>query len=260
MLEASNITVRAGGCSIVANVSFKLKRGEIAGLIGPNGAGKSTLLKAVVGAGPLHAGEARLNGQLVSSYPPRERARHMAYLPQERRVEWRLPVRDVVLLGRYPHHAGFGGPTPACREAAARAMAQVGVEALADRPATTLSAGERARVLLARALAVEAPVLLADEPIAALDPRHQIHVMEILRERARAGDGVLVVLHDLPLAARFMDRLILISRGEVAADGAPEAVLSKDNLTSVYGVNALKGSENGEVWVLPWTRTLQEKT
>jgi iron complex transport system ATP-binding protein len=255
MLEATNITVQAGGCSIVANVSFKLNRGEIVGLIGPNGAGKSTLLKAVVGAGPLHGGEAKLDGRAIASYEPRDRARRMAFLPQERRVEWRLPVRDVVLLGRYPHHAGFGGPTPGCRAAAARAMAQVGVEVLADRPATTLSAGERARVLLARALAVEAPLLLADEPIAALDPRHQIHVMEILRDRARAGDGVLVVLHDLALAARFMDRLILLSRGEVAADGPPEAVLSQDNLASVYGVSALRGSENGAVWVLPWTRT-----
>ncbi len=259
MLEAANITVNADGRSIVANASISVKRGEIVGLIGPNGAGKSTLLKAVVGAGPMHGGEARLDGRPVAAYESRERAKRMAFLPQERRVEWRLPVRDVVLLGRYPHHAGFGGPTPACRQAAAQAMAQVGVEALADRAATTLSAGERARVLLARALAVQAPLLLADEPIAALDPRHQIHVMEILRDRARAGDGVLVVLHDLSLAARYMDRLILMSEGGVVADGSPEAVLSQDNLADVYGVKALKGSESGAVWVLPWTLAPQDK-
>ena len=132
--------------------------------------------------------------------PARDRARAVAFLPQDRRVEWRLTARDVVMLGRYPHQAGFGGATPADRDAVARAIAAVEGEALLDRPVAVLSGGERTRILLARALAVEAPILLADEPIAALDPYHQLHVMEILRERSRAGAGVLAVIHDLALA------------------------------------------------------------
>ena len=123
-----------------------------------------------------------------------------------------------------------------------------------DRPVTILSGGERTRILLARALAVEAPILLADEPIAALDPWHQLHVMEILRERARAGAGILVVIHDLALAARFMDRLVLMNAGAIAADGAPSEVLTPDLLARVYRIEAVAGDHAGGHFVLPWTR------
>jgi len=253
-LEAKSITVIAGETKIVSDAALQIGEGEFVGLIGPNGAGKSTLLRAMVGVRPRNAGEVMLDGRPFESFTPRERARRIAFLPQERRVEWRLPVRDVVMLGRYPHHAGFGGPTTADRVAVEQAIAAVDVTGLEDRPAAVLSAGEKARVLLARALAVEAPILIADEPIAALDPYHQLHVMEILRDQARAGRAVLVVLHDLMLASRFMDRLALMSDGKIVAEGTPADVLSDSRLRDVYRVDAIRGVEAGAAWLSPWSR------
>lgn len=235
-LEARNITVTARGRAIVDDADLSVEPGELVGLIGPNGAGKSTLLRALLGITPRAAGSVTLDGQDFGAMPAPLRARAIAFLPQERRVEWRLTARDVVMLGRYPHQAGLGGATEADREAVARAIAAVEGEALLDRPISVLSGGERTRILLARALAVEAPLLLADEPIAALDPYHQLHVMEILRDRARSGLGVLAVIHDLTLAARFMDRLILMNAGQTIANGAPASVLTLQNLADTYRI------------------------
>ncbi|MEZ6030843.1 MAG: ABC transporter ATP-binding protein [Hyphomonadaceae bacterium] len=253
-LEASGITVHAGGRAIVDGAGLTVSSGELVGLIGPNGAGKSTLLRAMLGITPRAAGTVTLDGQDFAAMPAGARARAVAFLPQDRRVEWRLAARDVVMLGRYPHRAGFGGPAQADRDAVARAVAAVEGEALLDRPVSVLSGGERSRILLARALAVEAPLLLADEPVAALDPYHQLHVMEILRARAHAGAGVLAVIHDLALAARFMDRLVLMNAGRVAADGPPAEVLSAGNLAAAYGVSAFSGVHDGAPFTLPWSR------
>jgi iron complex transport system ATP-binding protein len=158
----------------------------------------------------------------------------------------------VVGLGRLPHRRPFGGPTEADRAAIAAALARCDVADFSDRTMGTLSGGERRRVLLARALAVEAPYLLADEPLAALDPLHQIEVMELLRQTARRGAGVVVVLHDLTLATRFCDRLALLDHGRLVAEGAPEAVLDDARLAGVFGVEALRGSHAGEPFLLPW--------
>lgn len=253
-LEARDITVTIKGCRIVDGASMALNSGELVGLIGPNGAGKSTLLKAVLGIRARAGGTVTLDGQDFDALPSRVRAQTTAFLPQERRVEWRLPAHDIVMLGRYPHQSGFGGPTAQDREAVARALEAVDATGIADRPVAVLSGGERTRVLLARALAVEAPLLLVDEPIAALDPYHQLHVMEILQERARAGVGVLAVIHDLSLAMRFMDRLVLLDDGAVAADGKPEDVLSSDMLAAVYRIEAVAGEKDDKRFVLPWSR------
>ena len=253
-LEARAISVTLSGQPIVNGASLSVQSGELVGLIGPNGAGKSTLIKAILGLRPHISGDILLDGVSLLAQPPDIRARNVAYLPQERHVEWRLPAREIVMLGRYPHRARFGGPTADDRAAVMRALDAVDGHALADRPVTILSGGERTRILLARALAVEAPILLADEPIAALDPWHQLHVMEILRERARAGAGILVVIHDLTLAARFMDRLILMNQGAIAADGTPAEVLTPDLLARVYRIKALAGENAGESYVIPWTR------
>jgi iron complex transport system ATP-binding protein len=253
-LEARNIAVAINGASIVANASLSVQFGELVGLIGPNGAGKSTLLKAMLALRPRDTGDVLLDGADFLAQPLQHRARKVAYLPQERHVEWRLPARDIVMLGRYPHRVRFGAPAPDDHAAVARALDAVDGHAIADRPISVLSGGERTRILLARALAVEAPILLADEPITALDPYHQLHVMEILRARTRAGAGILVVLHDLPLAARFMDRLILMHDGQIIADGPPAAVLTPDNLASAYRIEAFTGQNAGDSFVLPWTR------
>ncbi|MEY2756440.1 MAG: iron(III) dicitrate transport ATP-binding protein FecE [Pseudomonadota bacterium] len=235
-LEARSIRVHASGKPIVNTASLSVSSGELVGLIGPNGAGKSTLLKAMLGLRPKISGDILLDGEDFLAQPAHLRARRLAYLPQDRRVEWRLPAADIVMLGRYPHRARFGAPTPEDRAAVARALDAVDGHAFLDRPINVLSGGERTRILLARALAVEAPILLADEPIAALDPYHQLHVMEVLRARAHAGAAVLAVIHDLALAARFTDRIVLMHEGAIAAEGRPGDVLTAANLARIYRI------------------------
>jgi iron complex transport system ATP-binding protein len=253
-LEAKGISVSRHDHRIVADASLSVSSGELVGLIGPNGAGKSTLLKAALGIIPKDAGAVLLDGQDFFGLASRARAQRVSFLPQERRVEWRLPARDVVMLGRYPHHAGFGGSTPEDTAAVDRALEDADCREIADRPVAVLSGGERTRILLARTLAVEAPLLLADEPIAALDPYHQLHVMEILKALTRKGVGVLAIIHDLALAARFMDRIVLMHRGAVVADGAPKDVLKPELLASVYRIEALAGAKGDDAWLLPWSR------
>lgn len=253
-LSVENVVVRAPKRLLLDHVSLTLEPGELVGLIGPNGAGKSTLLRTVIGGLPCSSGCVTLDGAPVGAYSMRMRARALAYLPQDRHIEWPLPARDVVMLGRYPHRRGFAPPSISCVHAVERAMASVDATTLADRDATVLSGGERTRVLLARALAVEAPLLLVDEPVTGLDPYHQLHVMEILRETAHRGTGVLAVLHDLTLAMRYMDRVVLLHDGRVIANGTPADVLTEDNLERVYRVAAIRGRENGGSYLLPWSR------
>ena len=235
-LAAKGLSVLIRDRALVTDASLHIAGGELVGLIGPNGAGKSTLLRALLGIREKSAGDIQLDGRDFLALSGRERASAVAFLPQERRVEWRLPAYDIVMLGRYPHQVGFGGPTREDRAAVERALDAVDGHSLRDRPVAVLSGGERTRILLARALAVEAPILLVDEPIAALDPYHQLHVMEILRERARDGAGVLAVIHDLALAERFMDRLILMDASRIVAEGAPIEVLTAERLAAVYRI------------------------
>ncbi|HSG65829.1 MAG TPA: ABC transporter ATP-binding protein [Gammaproteobacteria bacterium] len=253
-LTAEHIVVRGSGRLLLDDASLALGHGELVGLIGPNGAGKSTLLRAIVGTHARESGRVLLDEKPLESYGARTRARAIAYLPQDRRIEWPLPSRAVVMLGRYPYTRGFGPPDRASEAAVDRALAAVDAMALADRDATVLSGGERTRVLLARALAVEAPLLLADEPVAGLDAYHQLHVMEILRETAHRGTGVLAVLHDLTLAARYLDRVVLLHEGVVVANGPPAEVLTEDNLRRVYRVGALRGQGDDGAFLLPWSR------
>lgn len=252
--EATGISVAIAGCHIVRDVSFSVSSGEFVGLIGPNGAGKSTLVRAALGLVQRSAGAVQIDGEDAARMKPRDRARRIAFLPQDRRVEWRLTAYDIVMLGRYPHHEGFGGPSAADHAAVRRALEAVDATEIADRPVSVMSGGERSRILLARALAVEAPLMFVDEPAAALDPYHQLHVMEILRDRARAGTGVLAVVHDLSLAARYMDRLLLMKSGEMLADGAPGNVLSPERLAAAYRVRAEHGARDGAPFIVPVSR------
>ena len=252
-LEARRITVKVGECPIVSEAGFTLDAGELVGLIGPNGAGKSTLVRALAGV-LRHQGEVLLDGVPESHLSPRQKARALAYLPQERAIEWGITVREVVALGRHPFQRRFARLTEQDHAAIDEALAEVDATSLATRSARVLSGGEKARVLLARALAVGAPLLLADEPFAALDPYHQLHVMEILRARADQGTGVLVVLHEMTLAARFLDHVIVMRAGEIIRDGPPAEVLDAALLESVYGVTPLIGEHEGRRWLLPWSR------
>ncbi|WP_326525236.1 ABC transporter ATP-binding protein [Sphingomonas sp.] len=232
------IDVRLGGRLVLDALSLTLAPGSLVGVIGPNGAGKSTLLRAMTGLVAPDSGGIAIDGVPLPSVPRRDLARRIAYLPQGQTVHWPISVERLVSLGRLPHLAPMSRVGARDATAIERAMERADVLRFRDRPATELSGGERARALLARALAVEAPALLVDEPLAALDPGHQIDVVELLRREAHAGLFVVVVLHDLTTAARYCDRLVLLDAGRIVADGAPLEVLTPERLASVYGVSA----------------------
>jgi iron complex transport system ATP-binding protein len=238
-LEARGLAWRAEeGRALVEEASFALEPGTLTMLIGPNGAGKSTLLRLALGLLAPHAGEALIGGRDARSLSPGERARLASYLPQARPLVWPQPVHDIVALGRFAHGAAPGRLGPADAAAVARAIAACDLEELAERPADTLSGGEISRVHLARALAAEAPVLVADEPVAALDPRYQHEVLRIFAGAARGGAAVLTVIHDLALAARYADRLLWMQGGRIVADGTPAATLTPERLRTVFGIAA----------------------
>jgi iron complex transport system ATP-binding protein len=254
LVELKSVSVGIGARRVVDGVSFALEGGQVTGLIGPNGAGKTTVMRAIAQLLPLAQGQILLNGRSTSTYSAAERAGHIAYLPQGGQIHWPLVVRRLVALGRFPHLTAFGALSERDNVIVNAALESCDVLDLAERPVTSLSGGERSLVLLARALAVAAPLLLADEPAASLDPAHQIQVMELLRAQAATGRAVLVVLHDLPLATRYCDRLILLSRGRVVADGTAEAVLTAARLGEVYGIEAQFVEENGRRIVVPQRR------
>lgn len=248
-LEVRSLAVDLGPRRVLHGIDLDLEPGCLTALIGLNGAGKTTLLRAMAGLVRPTAGDVALNGISVARMRACERAQAIAYLPQGGGVAWPLPVASVVALGRLPHgekpdHLPAGGWT-----AVEAALQSVGLQGFESRPATSLSGGERARMLLARALATQAPVLLADEPVAALDPRHQLIVLDVLKAHARAGATVVAILHDLNLAARSADRIVLLDQGKVEASGPPEAVLTEARLAASFGIRARVGRDEGGLLV-----------
>jgi iron complex transport system ATP-binding protein len=218
------------GRRVLDDVSLSVEAGALVAVVGPNGAGKSSAIRALAGLLPLTGGRAQLSGENVAGLAPRARAECVAYLPQERRIAWNLPAIEV---------AALGAPFLTAADALARARAALDeVEAghLADRGVADMSGGERARVLLARALATGATALLADEPTAGLDPEAQLMVLERLKARAAAGQAVLVSLHDLSLAARYADRVVVLDAGRVVAEGAPLAALTPAVMAGTFGL------------------------
>ncbi|HOA23259.1 MAG: heme ABC transporter ATP-binding protein [Aggregatilineales bacterium] len=239
LIEARSVSVGIDGVDILRGVTAELHAGELVGLIGPNGAGKTTLLKALGGLIGLTGGEVRLLGQPLTAYSPREIARVVAHVPQVTVTEFAFTVREIVLMGRSPHLGRFQLEQASDREIAARAMARMHVDHLADRIVTTLSGGERQRVFIARALAQQPRVLLLDEPTANLDVKHQLDVLETAARLAREENlGIIAAIHDLNLAAHYCDRLVLLEAGRVLADNAPEAVLTPQNLSRAFEVQA----------------------
>ena len=231
-LILENLTVRRGRRKVVDGASLTIAPGELVGLIGPNGAGKTSLMRAGLGLLPAtgHASLAALS--------PRARAARVAWLPQTREIAWPVSVETVVALGRIPHLPGLAALGPQDRAAVDAALDRMGLTALRDRAATELSGGEQARVLIARTLAQGAPLILADEPVAGLDPGAQIATMRVFAAMAAEGGAVLTSLHDLGLAARHCRRLILMHEGRIVADDRPEAVLTPENLARVFGITA----------------------
>ena len=236
-LSAKALSVRLGGRAVVDGVELSFNPGEVVAIVGPNGAGKSTLLACLAGLRRADQGQVRLKGQCMTALSDRERARSIGYLPQTPEIAWGLDVHTYVGLGRIAHRAAFGQDAG---DAAAvdRALARTDMTSFARRDVTSLSGGERARALIARALAGEPDWLLADEPLTGLDPGHQLDAADLLRQIAKAGAGVLVTLHDLDFAARVSDRVVVMAAGRILADGPAEVALNSRILAEAYAIQA----------------------
>jgi len=250
-IEARGLRVRLKAREVLQGLDAAAYPGQLTAIIGPNGAGKTTLLKAFAGLLAPAGGMALLDGRSVADWEPQALARRLAYLPQERIVHWALTVRAVVALGRLPYRPLGAGESAADAAAIDAALAAMDARHLAPRPVLELSGGERARVLVARALAQEPHVLLADEPAAGLDPAHQLTLFRHLAALAAAGRTVVVALHDLSLAARFCHSVILVHGGRAIAAGAPQDVLTPGHLAAAYGITASYHTIDGVPVVLP---------
>lgn len=237
-LRVTNLNVRKDGKALVQDVSFAFRQGELVILLGPNGAGKSLTLQHAVGLEKPASGMAALDGQDNQNLAPMARARLLTYLPQIRPLAWPARVADLVALGRFAHGARLGKLGEVDAVAVSNAMQACDISHLAERKASTLSGGELARTHCARAFAANAPLLIADEPVAALDPRHQFGIMDLFAAYVRKGGGALIVLHDIALAARYADRLIWMKDGSIIADGSPEDTLNAERLAGIYGIKA----------------------
>ncbi|MEM6899032.1 MAG: ABC transporter ATP-binding protein [Pseudomonadota bacterium] len=237
-LIVRNISLTAGDAALVEDASFGLAKGEFVALLGPNGAGKTSLIRASLGLAAPTSGSAMLSGENTNGLAAEMRARQLAYLPQIRPLAWPNTVRDVVALGRFSHGAALGRLKGADADAVNRAIAACDLTKLAHRSADTLSGGELARMHCARAFAAEAPLLIADEPTAALDPRHQFRILDLIADFVQQGGGVMVVLHDIAMAARYASRLIWMKQGRILADGPPFETLTAERLEEIYGVRA----------------------
>lgn len=258
-LSASSLSYRIASKDILQNVSMHAMPGELIGLIGPNGAGKSTLLSMLAGLSLPDAGTVSLDQQPLAKLNASTRAKSIGWLEQIGQIHWPLSVHRLVSLGRFPHLSPWQKTNDTDEQAIQKALEQTDSLALQDRDATTLSGGERARVLLARVLAAEPSLLLADEPVSALDLGHQLQTMDVLRRFAQGNQSCIVVLHDLSLAARYCDRLYLMHEGQITAEGNAAIVLSNDNIRDVYGVEVIAGCESVP-WIVPHKLVDRPKT
>ena len=238
LLEATGLGYAVDGKPLVVDGGFSLEAGEFTALIGPNGSGKTTLLRLALGLLQADRGTASIAGVPVGSLAPVDRARKVAYLPQARPLVWPQPVRDIVSLGRFAYGAALGRLSPEDEAAVERAIAACRLEGFEERAADTLSGGELSRVHLARALAAETPLVVADEPVAALDPRYQHQTMQLFAAMAGEGRGVLTVIHDLDLALRYASRVLWMHEGRIVADGTPAETFTAERLHDIFGIAA----------------------
>ena len=235
-------------------MSAEFARGAVTGLVGPNGAGKTTLLRAALGIVQPSKGIVRIDGRPTADWSREALARAIAYLPQGADAHWPIGARKLVALGRLPHRAAFARLSAADDAAVDHALVRCDADGFADRRIDELSSGERARVLLARALATGAQILLADEPAAHLDPAHQLRLMELLGEEAKRGAAVVVTLHDLALASRYCDQVMVLDKGRPVRFGVPQEALSAAVLKDVFGVESWNASLAGPPPIVPWRR------
>jgi len=238
VIAFENISAGYGTRPVLNGVSAAFVRGKVTGIVGPNGAGKTTLFRVALGLMPASGGRVTVLDKPLGEWSRETLARTVAYLPQGSDAHWPVLARELVALGRLPHRAAFAPLSVADAQAVDAAMDRADAMAFATRQMNELSAGERARVLFARALATGAPALLADEPAAYLDPAHQLRLMDLLREEAARGTAVAVTLHDLALASRHCDEVIVLSGGRAVAQGAPDVALSDSVLADVFAIAA----------------------
>ena len=238
LLEGDKLGYRIDAIDILDGIDLRLNAGEMVGLIGPNGAGKSSLVRLLAGVEAPTRGKIRFAGEPLDSWPARERARRIGYLAQDAAAHWPLSVEQIVELGRLPYQKWWLQLTAEDRERVEHALRLTETLAYRNRVVTTLSGGEQTLVMLARIFAAEPELIFADEPVAALDPYHQLHVMEVIRGHAAGNRAAIVVLHDLGLAARFCDRLYLLRHGRVHCSGAVAEVLTREHIAEVYGVDS----------------------
>ena len=250
-LQAESISVHYGDQIILDRVSMSTERGQLIGLIGPNGAGKSTLLRVLAGLVTPSGGEVRLDGTNLANVPAKERAQKLSFMPQDHVIHWPISVHDIVAMGRLPYRQPLSPLDRQSRNAITSALETMSLIELQDRSALELSGGELARVLLARALAQTPDVLLADEPTAGLDPAHKLHLLKHLSTISKAGMSIILVLHDLTLAARFCDHLVLLDKGRLYAEGPPSDVLTHEALRHVYHIRASIAENEGLLTITP---------
>lgn len=233
----SDLIVELGGRRIIDGLTASLSQGRITAILGPNGAGKTTLLRSMLHLLPASNGSIKLDSQLISTLPPRDRARRMGYLPQDTSLAWNIRVSDIVALGRAPWRSPFAALSSTDHEAIEAALDATDSRVLAERLTGTLSGGERARVMLARVLAGQPDWLFVDEPLASLDPAHQVDISARLRGIADAGHGIVIVLHDLTHAAAMADDILLLKAGKLVAAGSKDDVLTSVNLRRTYDID-----------------------
>ena len=238
-LDAVDVTFEIEAARLLDRVTLRVGRGELVGLIGPNGAGKTTLLRAISGLAHRTGGAVSIEGRELDRIPVREVARLIGRVSQEATSTYGFTALEIVVMGRYPHMGRFQVEGEADREIALEAMRQTEIVRFADRPVASLSGGERQRVFIARALAQQPHILLLDEPTANLDIQHQLRVLEIVRQAVDRGITAVAAIHDLSLAARYCDRLVLLTDGRVLAEGPPERVMTSDNIEEAYGVRVM---------------------
>ncbi|AQL44282.1 hypothetical protein BV210_16860 [Halorientalis sp. IM1011] len=239
MIDVSDLTVARGGVTVFEDVSITVEEGEFVALVGPNGAGKTTLLQAINGVLDPESGGVRIDDCAITGCSARELGRLVATVPQDTHVGFDFSVEDIVAMGRTPYHTRFGrSDSEADRRAVRRALERTATAQFAERPVDEVSGGERQRVLLARALAQDTPALLLDEPTASLDVNHQVETLSLVSELAASGKAALAAIHDLDLAARFCDRLVLLADGRVLANGPPAVVLDADPIGSAFDADA----------------------
>ncbi len=250
-IDVERLSVRLRERSVLSSVSFSLSSPGLVAVVGPNGAGKSTLLRAIAGLVAIDEGAIRIDDVELRSLSAQQRARAIGYLPQERTVHWPVAVRQIVALGRLPHQLPGAGLSAADQTAVDAAMVAMDVSAFAARSLLELSGGERARVLIARVLAQQPSVILADEPTAGLDPKHQLALFEQLEATVACGTRIIVALHDLALASRFAQHVLVIAEGRLVASGTPQNVLTEDLLASIFGIACASVERDGHRFIMP---------